>query len=158
MQVDRVGDRGLDAAAVAQGSSTSCVGSPEPMVAHRAGQWFVQEFNQTPLGPPPSEVGALRRHGVYLIAGGLGNIRLGCPGTCGAGAGAAGADRALRISPRSSWDSGSPRPRTIPINREKSQAYADRGARVRGAYRQGGFGGQKADDIRGAPGMGALAS
>jgi acyl transferase domain-containing protein/acyl carrier protein len=48
----------------------------DPMVAYRGGQRWVQEFAVSPLRQAPSKSNKLRKGGVYLITGGLGNIGL----------------------------------------------------------------------------------
>jgi acyl transferase domain-containing protein len=49
---------------------------PDPVVAYRDGQRWVQEFVPSPLDEAPQESTRLRKGGVYLITGGLGNIGL----------------------------------------------------------------------------------
>jgi acyl transferase domain-containing protein len=51
-------------------------GPADPVVAYRDGQRWVQEFVPSPLGHAPQESTRLRKGGVYLITGGLGNIGL----------------------------------------------------------------------------------
>jgi NADP-dependent 3-hydroxy acid dehydrogenase YdfG/acyl carrier protein len=48
----------------------------DPVVAYRCGHRFVQKFEPAPLGEVPLDSVKLRKGGVYLITGGLGNIGL----------------------------------------------------------------------------------
>ncbi len=69
----------LDSSALVPGTSVldqvidDCVRQPDPVVAYRTGQRWMQDLRETPIpaldGPP-----GLRDRGVYLITGGLGDI------------------------------------------------------------------------------------
>src|SRR5262249_20942435 len=48
----------------------------DTVVAYRDGRRWTQEFERLPLGMAPADSVKLRRDGVYLITGGLGNIGL----------------------------------------------------------------------------------
>jgi acyl transferase domain-containing protein/acyl carrier protein len=45
-------------------------------IAYRDGLRWIQSFEPTPLNEPPEDTPLLRKHGVYLITGGLGGIGL----------------------------------------------------------------------------------
>jgi phthiocerol/phenolphthiocerol synthesis type-I polyketide synthase E len=51
-------------------------GSGDPVVAHRAGQRWLQDFEPIRLEEAVGDRGALRERGVYLITGGLGGMAL----------------------------------------------------------------------------------
>ena len=57
------------------GSSPSSLGQPDRLVAYRGGHRWVQTAEPTP-GPRSARALPLRKHGVYLVTGGLGGIGL----------------------------------------------------------------------------------
>jgi acyl transferase domain-containing protein len=70
-----VGKDGVDAAWVAQLHAELMSGSPEPVVALRGGQRWVQHFEPVTIPNDPART-RIRENGVYLITGGLGAIGL----------------------------------------------------------------------------------
>ena len=72
-----IGDwRGREAAAAEQVVAELTSSGFAPIVAYRDRRRLVQEFEPTPIASVPAAPGRLRKGGVYLITGGLGNIGL----------------------------------------------------------------------------------
>ena len=93
------------AAAIASLTREVGLGDGEPQVAHRVGYRWVRRYEQIALQPATPEQLPLRRHGCYLITGGLGGMGL----TLGRWLGASVGARLVLTSrqslpPRDVWD------------------------------------------------------